>query len=51
MTKLQYYRKKKNITQYELSKLSNISLRSIQNLEQGVNNINSCHLDTHIFIF
>lgn len=48
MTKLQLARKRKNITQEEFSKLANISIRSIQDLEQGRVKIENCHLSTLI---
>lgn len=46
MTKLQYYRKEKNLTQEELSKRSKISIRSIQAYEQKQASIESCNIDT-----
>lgn len=46
MTNLQYYRKRKNLTQEELSKLSKISVRSIQAYEQKTASIDSCSIDT-----
>lgn len=46
MTRLQEQRKKKGLTQEEFSKLTNISIRSIQDLEQGRVKIENCHLDT-----
>ena len=35
MSKMQYLRKKKNITQFELAKRANISIQAIQKYEQG----------------
>lgn len=46
MTKLQEARRSKKITQYEFSRLTNISIRSIQDLEQGRVNIDNVHLFT-----
>lgn len=48
MTKLQELRKGKKITQEELSRLSKISVRSIQDLEQGRVSIDNVHLSTLI---
>lgn len=46
MTNLQVYRKKSGLTQAEFSRLSKISIRSIQDLEQGRISINNVHLTT-----
>lgn len=46
MTNLQAYRKRSGLTQEEFSKLSKISVRSIQDLEQGRASIDSVHLTT-----
>lgn len=48
MTKLQELRKEKKITQEEFSRLSKISVRSIQDLEQGRVSIDNVHLSTLI---
>lgn len=46
MTRLQEQGKKKGITQKEFSRLTNISVRSIQDLEQGRVKIENCNLHT-----
>ena len=45
---MQAFRKDYNITQEEFSRLTNISVRSIQDLEQGRVKIENCHLSTLI---
>lgn len=46
MTRLQQKRRSANLTQEEFSKLSNISVRFIQDLEQGRVKIENVHLST-----
>lgn len=36
MTKLQYLRKEKNISQFELAKRADISIQAVQKYEQGI---------------
>lgn len=50
MNKLQEIRVKRNLTQKELSELSKISIRTLQSLEQNVNNIDRCKLDILVSI-
>ena len=46
MNKLQYCRKKNEITQQELSTLSGIQLNTIKALEQGVNQLSNAKAST-----
>lgn len=46
MSKLQDLRRLKNLTQYEFSKRSNVSLRYIQDLEQERFPIDNVHMQT-----
>ena len=43
---LKEIRKKQKITQKELSKLSNVPLRTLQGYEQGEKNIDNAKIDT-----
>ncbi len=43
---LQRLRENKNISQSQLSKMSGVSVRMIQQYEQGVRNINGAKLET-----
>lgn len=45
MTKLQYFRKKIGISQFELAKYSDVSIQCIQSYEQGKALIDNCRLD------
>lgn len=50
MSKLQEFRVKKKMSQFELAKLSNVSINSIQRFEQKKNCIDNCHLETLVRI-
>lgn len=45
MTKLQYLRKEKFISQFELAKRTGVSIKSIQKYEQGVYPIEGARVD------
>lgn len=50
MTKLQEFRKQKDLSQFELAKNSGVSIQLIQKYEQGVLKIENCRLDNLIRI-
>ncbi len=50
MSKLQEFRVKKQMSQFELAKLTNVSVNSIQRFEQKSNCIDNCHLETLVKI-
>ena len=45
MTKFQYNRKKIGLSQFELAKYSDVSIKTIQSYEQNKRSIDSCRLD------
>lgn len=45
-TNLQYYRKKKWLTQAELAQLADVNLRTLQDYEQGRKSINGARTET-----
>lgn len=46
ISKLQDFRKKKGLSQFELAKYSDVSIQAIQKYEQNVMSIDSCRLSS-----